>query len=86
MQRVQVQLSDEQAAYLARRAAATGTTMAGAIRDTIQAQLASDEKQRRIEVALAALEKPAFRSVLSDATETFEESLARAVEERIGRR
>jgi hypothetical protein len=85
MQRVQVQLSDEQAAHLARRAATRGTTIAGAILDAVDAQLAADEKQRRIDVALAALKKPAFRSVLADPSESLEESLARAVEERIGR-
>ena len=86
MQRVQVKLSDEQAAHLARRAATKGTTVAGAIRDAIDAQLAADERQRRIDIALAALEKPAFRSILADPSESHEESLARAVEERIGRR
>ena len=86
MQRVQLRISDEQAAHLSRRAAASGTTIAGAIRAAIDAQRATDEKQRRIDVALAALKKPAFRSVLTDPSESHEESLARAVEERIGRR
>ena len=86
MQRVQVQLSDEHAAHLARRAAAKGTTIAGAIRDAIEAQLATDERQHRIDVALAALKKPGFRSVLADPSETHDESIARAIEERIGRR
>jgi len=86
MPRVHVQISDEQAANLARHAATKGTTIADAIREAIDAQLAADEKQRRIEVALAALKKPAFRSVLTDPSESHEESLARAVEERIGRR
>jgi hypothetical protein len=85
MARVQVQISDEQTAHLKRRAAATGTTLAGAIRAAIDAQLAADEKQHRIDVALAALKKPAFRSVLANPSESHEESLARAVEERIGR-
>lgn len=85
MQRVQLTLSDEQAAYLARRAAANRTTVADALRDVIEAQLAADEAQRRIDVALAALKKPGFRSVLADRSESHEESLTRAIEDRIRR-
>ena len=86
MQRVQVQVTDEQAAHLARRAATKGTTIAGAIRDAIDAQLASDERQRRIDVALAALRKPAFRSDVPDLSENHDEYFVQAIEERIGRR
>ncbi len=85
MPRVQVQVTEEQAAHLARRAAASGTSVATAIREAIDAQLAADEKQRRIEVALLALKKPAFHSILVDPSESHEESIVRAIEERIGR-
>ena len=86
MQRVHVQVSDEQAAHLARRAAAKGTTLAGAIRDAIDEQLVADERQRRIAVALAALKKPAFHSDVPDLSENHDEYFVQAIEERIGRR
>jgi hypothetical protein len=86
MQRVQLKLSDAHAAHLARRAAATGTTVTAAIRDAIEAQLAGDEKQRRIDVALAALEKPAFHGDVTDLAENHDEYFVQAIEERIGRR
>lgn len=86
MQRVQVRLSNEQAAHLSRRAAAKGISVGDAILEAVQEQLAADERERRIEVALAALEKPPFRPVLADPSETHEESIVRAIEERIGRR
>lgn len=86
MQRVQVRLSDDHAAHLARRAAAKGITVGDAILEAVEEQLLADEKQRRIEVALAALKKPPFRSVLTDLSESHEESIVRGIEERIGRR
>jgi hypothetical protein len=86
MQRVQVQVTDEQAAHLARRAAAKGTTVAGTIREAIDAQLAADEKQWRIEVALVALRKPAFHSDVPDLAENHDKYLAQAIEERLGPR
>ena len=86
MQRVQVQLSEEQATHLARRASEKGTTVAGAIRDAIDAQLVADERQRRIDVALAALQKPAFHSGVPDLVENHDEYFVQAIEERIGRR
>lgn len=86
MRRVQVQVTEEQAEHLARRAAANGTTPANVIREAIDAQLASDEKQRRIDVARAALRKPPFHSGLSDFSENHDEYFVQAIEERIGRR
>jgi hypothetical protein len=85
MQRVQLQVTDEQLAHLQRRSAATGESVPGVIRAAIDAQLAADEQQRRVEVALRALEKPAFHSLV-DPSESHEESIVRAIEERIGRR
>ena len=86
MQRVQATVSEEQAAHLARRAAVKGTTIAAAIRDAIEEQLVADERQRRIDVALAALKKPAFHADVPDLSENHDEYFAQAIEERIGRR
>ena len=86
MPRVQVQITDEQAAHLARRAAADGSTVANAIREAIDAQLAVDEKLRRIEIARAALRKPAFHADVPDLSENHDEYFVQGIEERIGRR
>ena len=85
MRRVQVQVTDEQAAHLERRGAATGTTVATVIREAIDAQLAADEKQRRMEVALAALEKPGFHSGLTDIGENHDEYLGQILDEEVER-
>lgn len=86
MERVQVLLSEAHSAHLSRRAAEKGTTKADAIREAIEAQLLADERQRRIEVALAALKKPAFHSDVPDLVENHNEYFVQAIEERIGRR
>ena len=85
MRRVQVQVTDDQAAHLERRAAATGITVATVIRDAIDAQLAADERQRRIDVALAALEKPAFDSGLTDLAENHDEYIGQILDEEVER-
>ena len=85
MERVQVVLSDVQAAHVSRRAAEKGTTKADAIREAIDAQLLADERQRRIDVALAALRKPAFHSDVPDLVENHDEYFVQGIEERIGR-
>lgn len=72
--------------HLDRRAAATGKRVAEIIREAIDAQRQADEKQRRIDVALAALDKPAFRSGLTDLSENHDEYFVQGIEERIGRR
>ena len=85
MERVQVVLSDVQAAHVSRRAAEKGTTKADAIREAIDAQLLADERQRRIDVALAALRKPAFHSDVPDLVKNHDEYFVQGIEERIGR-
>jgi hypothetical protein len=86
MRRVQLQVTDEQAAHLDRRSAATGKSVATVIRELIDDQRASDERQRRVDIALAALKKPAFHSGLTDFSENHDEYFVQAIEERIGRR
>ena len=86
MRRVQLQVTDEQATHLDRRSAARGKTVATVIRELIDDQRASDERQRRVDVALAALKKPAFHSGLTDFSENHDEYFVQAIEERIGRR
>lgn len=85
MRRVQLHVTDEQAIYLDRRSAATGKTVATVILDLVDAQRAADEKQRRIDVALAALEKPAFRSGLKDIVENHDEYIGMGLDEEVER-
>jgi hypothetical protein len=86
MRRVQLQVTDDQAAHLQRRSAATGKSVATQIRELIDDQRAAEERQRRIDVALGALKKPAFHSGLADFAENHDEYFVQAIEERIGRR
>lgn len=85
MRRVQVQVTNAQSAHLERRAAATGVPVATVIREAIDAQLAADERQRRIDVALAALEKPAFHSGLTDLAENHDEYVGQILDEEVER-
>lgn len=85
MRRVQVKLSDEQAMHLDRRSSVTGKTVATVILDLLDAQRAADEKQRRIEIALAALEKPAFHSGLTDLAENHDEYIGQILDEEVER-
>ncbi len=85
MRRVQLQVTDEQAIDLDRRSAATGKTVATVILDLIDAQRAADERQRRIDIALAALEKPAFHSGLTDISENHDEYIGQILDEEVER-
>jgi hypothetical protein len=85
MRRVQLQVTDEQATHLDRRSAATGKTVATVILDLIDAQRAVDEQQRRIDIALAALEKPAFHSGLTDVAENHDEYIGQLLDEEVER-
>jgi hypothetical protein len=85
MRRVQLQITDEQAAHLDRRSSATGKTIAAVILNLIDDQCAADEKQRRIDVALAALERPAFQSGLTDISENHDEYLGQILDEEVER-
>jgi hypothetical protein len=85
MRRVQVELNEEQAEHLDRRSATTGKTLATVILDLVDAQRVDDEKQRRIDVALAALEKPAFHSGLADIAENHDEYIGQILDEEVER-
>ena len=85
MRRVQVRLRDAHAAHLARRAAARGISVGDAILEAVEEQLAADEKQRRIKVALAALEKQPFRFGLTDLAENHDEYIGQALDEEVER-
>jgi hypothetical protein len=85
MRRVQVRVTDEQASHLDRRSAATGKAAADLILELIDAQLAADERQRRIDVALAALEKPAFHSGLTDLAENHDDYIGQELDEEVER-
>jgi uncharacterized protein Yka (UPF0111/DUF47 family) len=86
MRRVQLQLTDDQADYLAMRASREDASVAELVRGIVDKERAGDERRRRIEVALEALKKPGFRSGLGDVAENHDEYFVQAIEERIGRR
>lgn len=85
MRRVQVELNDELATYLDQRSAATGKTVATAIVDIVADQRATDERQRRIDVALAALEKPPFHSGVANLGENHDEYIGQVLDEEVER-
>ena len=85
MRRVQVELNAEQAEHLDRRSAATGKTVATVILDLVDAQRVDDEKRRRIDVALAALEKPTFHSGLTDIAEDHDGYIGQILDEEVER-
>ena len=85
MRRVQLQIPDELGTHLDRRAAVSGTTVAAVILDLIEDQRSADERQRRIDVALAALDKPAFSSGLTDLAENHDEYLGQILDEEVER-
>ncbi len=85
MRRVQVELSDSLETYLDRRSAASGTSVAAAIVDIVDAQRAADERQRRIAIALAALEKPPFHSEVADLAENHDEYIGQILDEEVER-
>lgn len=85
MRRVQLDLDDDLATYLEQRSAATGAGVATAILDMVAAQRAADERQHRIDVALAALEKPPFRSGLGDVAENHDEYIRQILDEEVER-
>ena len=85
MRHVRIQVTDDQAEHLDRRSAAAGKSVAAVILELIDAQRAADERQRRIDVALAALEKPAYRSGLTDLAEHHDEYIGRGLDEEVER-
>jgi hypothetical protein len=85
MRHVRIRITDELGTHLDRRAAATGKAVATVILDLIEEQRAADEKQRRIDVALAALDKPAFNSGLPDLAENHDEYIGQLLDEEVER-
>ena len=85
MRRVQLQITDELGTHLDRRAAASGKAVTTVILDLIEDQAAADERQRRIDVALAALDKPAFDSGFSDISENHDEYIGQILDEEVER-
>ena len=85
MTHVQLDLDDELVSYVERRAASTGEGLAAAILDIIRADRANDEHQRRIDVALAALRKPAFHSDVPDLAENHDEYIGQILDEEVER-
>ena len=85
MIRVQVELDDDLADYLERRAEAAGESLAGTVAEIIAASRANDERERRIEIALAALRKSQARSDVPDLAENHDEYLGRILDEEVER-
>lgn len=55
MKRIQVQITEEQEKALRRKARASGRSIAGIIRDAVDRYVARDERECRIQRALAAM-------------------------------
>ena len=86
MRRVQIQVPEDQFARLEARAEARGESMAAAVRRALDVQDAAEQRQARIEAALAAIRDSNFHSGLHDVSENHDEYLVQGIEERIGRR
>ena len=84
MRRMQVQLTDEQVAYVQAQAGSSGKPFASALRDVIDAQRATDERRRRFDDLMSVVGK--YRSGVGDVAENHDEYFVQAIEERIGRR
>jgi len=85
MRRVHLELNDEQAIDLDRRSASSGKSVATLILELVDAKRTADERQRRIEIALAALEKPPFRSGLTDVAENHDDYIGQILDEEVER-
>ena len=86
MRRVQLQFTDEQHAYLGDRAAASGRSIAAYVRELVEKEQGTDQRQRRIEALRTALREADFHSGLHDLSENHDEYFVQGIEERIGRR
>jgi hypothetical protein len=85
MPRVHIELDDDLTAYLKREANAAGESLAARITGILAASRDSDEHQRRIEIAIAALEKPAFRSDVPDLGENHDEYIGQILDDEVER-
>jgi Arc/MetJ-type ribon-helix-helix transcriptional regulator len=74
MVRTQIQLTEEQARRLKRRAAQRGVSMATVIRQAVDRVLADDDRESKRQRALSAAGK--FRSGRSDIAERHDDYLA----------
>ena len=70
MNRVQLQLTDSQLEALRHRSAATGRSIAALVREAIEAWIAEDERQRRVDRAVAAI--GGFHSGVGDLAENHD--------------
>jgi hypothetical protein len=86
MRRVQVQLEDDVAGYLADRASREDRSIGELMGDIVRRERTRDDRQRRIDIALAALEKPAFSSGLGDVSERHDEYFVQGLEEEMRER
>ncbi|TMG38286.1 MAG: ribbon-helix-helix protein, CopG family, partial [Chloroflexi bacterium] len=57
MERIQIQVTEEQKTALQRKAAASGKSIAGVIRDAVDRYVAADDRESRIERVLTALRR-----------------------------
>lgn len=83
MQRVQLQLTDEQVEALQERARESGRPIAGIVREAVDAWIAADERRSRIDRALAAI--GGFNSSVPDLSAKHDEYFVEAVEARVRR-
>lgn len=78
MHRVQIQFTAAQAEALRRQAVASDRSIAAVVRQAVDAWIASDERRRRVDRALAAI--GGFHSGLGDLAENHDRYLDEAVQ------
>ena len=82
MKRVQVQLTDEQVAWLEARSQDTRRSHAAVVRDLLDEAMSQDGRAELLARARAAI--GGFRSGLSDVSERHDDYLAEAIAEDLG--
>lgn len=85
MARVRLDLNEEQAAALERLSTATGESVPTLLLGLVDGIVADDERRRRVDKALAALERLKFHSGLRDLAENHDEYIGQALDEEVER-
>jgi len=86
MRRIQVQLTEEQERRLRRKANSSGRSLARVIRDAVDRYVVEDDREARIQRALAAMGRYSDRAGATDMSVNHDRYLADAYEEQVKRR
>jgi predicted DNA-binding protein len=85
MKRIQVQLTEEQERRLRKRASASGTSIARAIREAVDRYVSEDDREARIQRALAVMSRFRDRDEADDLGANHDRYLAEIYGEQIRR-